>query len=155
METENVYININPLTISYYNQKFPIAPDGRSSEIEDFPDALATYMLSTIPQILCGEICQIEFYDNPQELIIIPWGNDITIYLNTQLTEKYVNWQQITVPTGAWFPAVIKAAWLYIEDFRKSGEESLFYTPEEIEYLIGITEKVLQARGYLSHEENP
>lgn len=131
-----------------------MAPDGRPTEIGDYPDALAECMLCDIPHLLSGEIRHIEFLDCPNELIFIPWGNEITIFLYTQLTDSYVNWQQITVPTGAWFSAVIEATRQYIGEASNAEYEPVWTTLEQIQYLLGFIEKRLRVQGYLDHRDD-
>lgn len=154
MEFGKVHLNIDPFKIAYRDQYFPLAPDGSPTEIGDFSDALVHNLLLDIPPLLFGEIRSIGFLDDPHELILIPWGDEITIFLYTQVTEYFVNWQQITVPTGAWFSAVIRATRQYIEMESNSGSDPSFVPLEEIWYLCGFTEKLLQVRGYLEQEED-
>lgn len=154
MESGKVHLSIDPFKISYRDHYLPIAPDGSPTELGDYSDALAQSMLLDIPHLLSGEIRHIIFSDGPHELVFIPWGNEITIILYSQTTSAYVNWQQITVPTGAWFSSLIVATRHFIEEASNWDSEPVFVSLEEILYLCGFTEILLQARGYIDREED-
>lgn len=154
MESGKVHLSVDPLKISYRDRYFPIAPDGSPTELGDYSDALAERMLLDIPHLLSGEIRHIDFLDGPHELIFIPWGNEITIILYSQTTSSYMNWQQITVPTGAWFSALIVATRHFLEDASNWDSDPVCVSLEEIQYLCGFTEKLLQARGYFDRKED-
>jgi hypothetical protein len=97
---------------------------GETDEISDFGDLILVGIHNyCIPKILNGEICGINFLDDPYVLIFIPWGKDITVGLKTELTDFYKPWQEFTIRIEDWCVAVQHATQERIYEIQKSSKE--------------------------------
>jgi hypothetical protein len=126
--------------------------DGRTSnQVWDFCDSILYAIHYHItPKILAGEICGLDFLDDPHILIFIPWGDEITVIFKTECSNFFRSWQELTIPLDEWFIAVQNTTQDLIHDIPAFPEIYQHGIPLwQMKECYNNTEKLLKNHGYL------
>jgi hypothetical protein len=127
--------------------------DGRTNDqVWDFCDSIVYAINCHItPKILAGEICGLHFLDDPHLLIFIPWEDEITVIFETECSNFFRPWHELTIPLDEWFIEVKNTTEDLIHDIPAFPE--IYQHGIPLKMMIECyenTKKLLKNHGYLN-----